>query len=242
MTTTADLDFMCAAYDEVHTLDNALTQNWYPQRVAKAATGSSMLELGVGHGGATAAFASRFERYCVVEGSPEIAKRFRDRFGDRGIEVVISYFEDFETDERFDHIGMGFVLEHVDDPAAIIRRYRKFMKPGGSLFAAVPNCEALHRRIGHAAGLLPDLTKLSGNDIRVGHKRYFSLKTFKELFEAEGFEVLGTEGLMLKPLTTDQLNRLDLSPEVLQGLMQVGIDYPELCNSILLHARPIQAP
>nr|WP_316639084.1 class I SAM-dependent methyltransferase [uncultured Roseateles sp.] len=237
MTSTAELDSMSDAYDEVHLLDNRLTHEWYPQRVMSAAKGSSLLELGLGHGESTSLFAQHFPRYCVVEGSPEMIKRFRGRFKLPEVDIVCGYFEDFDTDERFDNIGMGFVLEHVDDPALVLRRFMKFLKPGGSIFAAVPNCESLHRRIGQAAGLLPDLTHLSEGDLRFGHQRYFSLKTFTELFVNEGCEVVKAEGLMLKPVTTGQLMQLDLSPAILQGLMKVGVDYPELSNSILLQAR-----
>ena len=75
-----------------------------------------MLELGLGHGYSTEYFAKTFQRYRVVEGSRQMIDRFREHFAIEGVDIVQGYFEDFETDERFDAIGMGFVLEHVDDP------------------------------------------------------------------------------------------------------------------------------
>jgi len=242
MNQTSELDGMVSAYDDVHTLDNQLMHEWYPKRVVEASHGESFLELGLGHGHSASIFASRFSRYKVVEASPEMIRRFRNRFGLLEMEIEVAYFEAFETDERFDHIGMGFVLEHVDDPLAILQRFLSFLKPGGTLFAAVPNCESLHRRIGHAAGLLPDMTVLSEGDRRFGHKRYFSLPSFELLLVAAGCEVMSAEGLMLKPVTTAQLEALNLSPAVLQGLMQVGMGYPELCNAFLVQARPAAVP
>ncbi|MBK8286574.1 MAG: methyltransferase domain-containing protein [Ahniella sp.] len=115
-----------------------------------------------------------------------MVKRFRSRFDLPGFDIVTNYFEDFDTDECFDHINMGFVLEHVDGPALIVRRFKNFLKPGGAIFAAVPNCEALYRRIGHAAELLPDLTVLSDGDRQFGHQRYFSVDTFTRLFVEAG--------------------------------------------------------
>lgn len=237
-TTTADLDRMTDAYDEVFQLDGKLMHEWYPHRVICAAHGNSLLELGLGHGHSTAALANRFSRHLVVEGSPEMIKRFRARFGFHDLEIRQGYFEDFDTDERFDHIAMGFILEHVDDPVLIMQRFKRFLKPGGSIFAAVPNCESLHRRLGHAAGLLPDMTVLSSDDRRFGHQRYYSLRTFTQLMTDTGYEVIKAEGILLKPLTTGQLVKLELSPEILQALMKVGVDYPELSNSILLQVRP----
>ena len=103
------------AYDRNYVLDNRLTMQWYPQRVVAMAQTGSMLELGLGHGYSTEYFAKTFQRYQVVEGSQEMIDRFRKRFAIEGVDIAQGYFEDFETDERFDAIGMGFVLEHVDD-------------------------------------------------------------------------------------------------------------------------------
>lgn len=223
------------AYDQHHVLDNRLTLNWYPQRVVQmTGSGGSMLELGLGHGFSSAFFAQTFKRYLVVEGSPEMIVRFREKFDVPSLEIVESYFENFETDERFDAIGMGFVLEHVDDPALVLRRFSQFLAPGGSVFIAVPNAEALHRRFGHAAGMLPDMTKLSAADLEFGHQRYFTVQTLRDMVEGAGLAVKKTEGLLLKPVTTGQLGQLDLDERILQGMLEVGVDYPELCNSILM--------
>lgn len=232
------IEQVAQAYDEQHVLDNRLSLHWYPQRVARLTKGSSLLELGLGHGFSTACFAPRFSRYQVIDGSPEMIARFRARFDVGHVDIVEAYFEDFETEERFDCIVMGFVLEHVEDPVLVLRRYRRFLAPGGSVFVTVPNAEALHRRIGHAAGLLPDMRQLSEADLQFGHRRYFTLATLKELAADAGYDVVCAEGIMLKPVTTGQLEALALSDEVLEGLMKVGVDYPELCNSLLLQLQP----
>src|SRR2546425_2819002 len=117
---------MKSAYDEHFVLDNKLMLEWYPHRVVGMAEGSSLLDLGLGHGYSTEYFAKHFLRYKVIECSGEIIQRFRDRFGISKVDIAQGYFEDFDTDESFDNIGMGFILEHVDDPAAILCRYRQF--------------------------------------------------------------------------------------------------------------------
>jgi SAM-dependent methyltransferase len=236
--TSTHLDSMTHAYDEHFVLDNELMLNWYPHRVMMMSRGSSLLELGLGHGRSTSLFARHFTRYQVIEGSSEMIQRFRSRFGATDVDIVQGYFEDFDTNERFDNIGMGFILEHVDDPGVILRRYRSFLKPDGSVFIAVPNRESLHRRFGHAAGLLPDLEVLSKADLDFGHQRYFSLTTLTQLVTQEGYEVLKAEGLFLKPITTGQITTLGLSPEILQAMLKVGVDYPELSNAILMQVRP----
>lgn len=229
---------MKEAYDEHFVLDNKLMLEWYPHRVVAMATGTSLLELGLGHGYSTAFFAQHFSRYKVIEGSPEMIERFRSRFKLAAVDIGQGFFEDFDTEERFDNIGMGFILEHVDAPSVILRRYRRFLKPGGSVFIAVPNSESLHRRFGHEAGLLPDLEQLSQADHDFGHRRYFSLKTLTRLVEDEGYTVVKSEGIFLKPITTQQITQLGLSAEILKAMLKVGVEYPELGNAILMQARP----
>ena len=223
------------AYDDAHVLDNQLTLNWYPERVVQMARpGGSMLELGLGHGFSSAFFDQAFGRYVVVEGSPEIIARFRKTFDVPGLEIIQGYFEDFEIEERFDSIGMGFILEHVNDPALILRRFTRLLAPGGSIFIAVPNAESLHRRFGHAAGMLPDMTTLSKSDLEFGHRRYFTVETLKSLVGSCGLSVVKVEGLLLKPITTQQMVDLHLDDRILQAMLKVGVGYPELCNSILM--------
>jgi len=226
------------AYDEHFVLDNQLMLEWYPQRVADQASGPSMLELGLGHGFTTSFFAKHFSPYKVIDGSAAMIERFRSRFGLPQVDIVESWFEQFDTDDRYDNIAMGFVLEHVDDPALILRHYRQLLKPGGSIFVAVPNSESLHRRLGQAAGMLPDLELLSDVDLEFGHQRYFNLRTLTQLCEDSGFTVAKSEGILLKPITTGQIEQLNLSPEILQAMLKVGVDYPELCNAILLKLQP----
>ena len=230
------IDQDSTAYDRDYVLDNRLTLHWYPKRVVALARTGSLLELGLGHGYSTEHFAKAFQRYVVVEGSQEMIDRFRQRFPSDHVDIVHRYFEDFETNERFDAIGMGFVLEHVDDPAAIIRRYARCLAPGGSIYIAVPNAESLHRRFGHAAGLLSDINALNSADLRFGHKRYFTLKSLIKMVQDEGLEVRKVEGILLKPITTQQMLDLNLSEPILQAMLKVGVDYPELCNSVLIQA------
>jgi SAM-dependent methyltransferase len=49
---------------------------------------------------------------------------------------------DDQWHEAFDHITLAHVLEHVPDPAALLRRLFGWLKPGGTLFIEVPNADA----------------------------------------------------------------------------------------------------
>lgn len=231
-------DFICAYRDDfAFAFDNRIILNWYPRRIVERShPGMRVLELGIGHGYTCQRFSEHFESYTVIDASSAIIGRFREQYPGSRANLVEAYFEEFDTDERFDAIVMGFVLEHVDDPAAILRQYRRFLAPSGRCFVAVPNAESLHRRFGQAAGFLDDLFALGEGDLALGHQRLYSVASLTVEMEASGYRVVSREGIFLKPLTTGQLTSLNLSPEILEGMCRVGVEYPELSAALLFEA------
>jgi len=204
---------------------------------------SSALSLGIGHTEVARAILSEleigpFKKYVIVDAAPQIIETFTRSLAalPLGLELLHGFFETFNHSLRFDVIEAGFILEHVDDPALVLRRMHQFLAPDGVIFIAVPNARSLHRILGHVAGFLPDIYALSPADSALGHKRYFDLKSLTALVSEAGFRVVRTKGMLLKPFTTGQLNKLDLSPSVWKALLEVSADYPEISNSIYLEA------
>lgn len=230
------LDKHVVAYqgDNLYDFDNEVLLTWYPQRVLHhAGAARSLLELGLGHGYTTDIFSQRFERHVVLEGSPAVIENFRNKYCNCAAEIIETWFENFTTDERFDLIVMGFILEHVDDPLLILKRFREFLSPGGRMFLAVPNAEVLNRRLGNLAGLLDDVTSLSSNDHLLGHKRFYTVATLSADIAQAGCGVDRLEGIYLKPLTSSQIASLQLERKVIDALCAVGIEYPELSCGLL---------
>jgi 2-polyprenyl-3-methyl-5-hydroxy-6-metoxy-1,4-benzoquinol methylase len=223
--------------DFKYSLDNKLILNWYPQRVLNMMNPGSLLELGIGHGYTASAFSNKVDRYQVIEGSNAVISLFKQQFDCAKIDIVECFFEDFDTDERFDNILMGFVLEHVHDPGFIVNKYKKFLSENGKLFVAVPNSEALNRRIGLEASLLDNLEYLSEADRLLGHKRYFNMNKLEKLEKSSGMRIVSTEGIFLKPITTEQIRTLGFDDNILKAFLKVGINYPELCVAILMELR-----
>lgn len=200
-----------------------------------------VLSLGIGGQRVSQAIRDRLDvaEYHILEGAADIIARYQAETSPPAhVTVHHTYFEQAHFDRPFDAIEMGFVLEHVDDPGLILRRFRAFLKPTGVLFAAVPNARSLHRLLGHSAGLLPDLYALSQYDRELGHKRYFDGDSISRLVEDSGYTILDKVGLVLKPLTTSQLQQLSLAPDILDAFIDVGYGLPDICNGVLLTARP----
>jgi SAM-dependent methyltransferase len=224
--------------------ENLLMLGWYARRleatlVARGAR--RVLSLGIGHRVVSRCLADLrgrgLDAYTIVEGSAARIDELRaDGTLGEAVEVVQAYFEDYVPPRALDAVEMGFVLEHVADPAALVGRYAGFLAPGGLLAIAVPNARSLHRLVGHRAGLLDDLYRLSEHDIALGHRRYFDLDSLRRLVEGAGLRVGACEGILLKCLTTSQLARLDLGPRVLEAFCEVGTGFPEIANAIYLEA------
>ena len=230
------LDIHVAAYkgENLYDFDNEILLTWYPQRIVMLSKGAnSILELGLGHGFTTNIFSNNFDRHVVLEGSPAVIQNFKDKFPECNAQIIETYFEEFYTEEKFDVIVMGFILEHVDDPFEIIYRYKNYLSPGGKIFLAVPNAEVLNRRLGHLAGMLENIETLSENDLLLGHKRYYTVSSLSTEVDLAGYQIDKMEGIYLKPFTTSQIISLDLSENVIHALCEVGVDYPELSCGIL---------
>jgi len=202
----------------------------------------SVLSLGIGHKVVNEIISDEFnhglESHTILEGSIDIIDSFAKELTHHKdkIELVHTYFEEYETERQFDVIEMGFVLEHVDDPAFMLKKYSKFLKKGGVIFIAVPNAKSLHRMIGFEAGLIDDIYKLSEYDIKLGHKRYFDVDIISRMVIDSGFKIIKSSGLLLKPITTSQIAQLNWQSNIINALLKIGDNYPEISNSILIEA------
>lgn len=240
MTMPRDLDSETSEYqdDSKTSFENQLILNWYPKRIiCRIDKGKSILELGIGHGYTPIWFAQAASRHVVVDGSRIVIDRFRKKYPEYDGQVVFSFFEDFDTEDKFDYIIMGFVLEHVDIPALILKRFMNFLKPDGKIYVAVPNAKSLNRRLGLAMGIIDDIYSLNQNDLALGHKRQYCVDTLRTDIEAAGLDITHIEGIYLKPFPLHVLQNIESPDQNFQALMQVGIDFPELCVAVLLEAQ-----
>ena len=220
-------------------LENDLILHWYPRRIAeRIGFTDSLLELGLGHGFTAELFARLCTRHVIIDGASTVLEQFRQKHPDFTGELVLDYFETYSPPEPFDVIVMGFVLEHVDDPELLLRQYRQYLKPGGKMFVTVPNAKSLNRRLGLELGIIDDIYSLNANDLALGHQRQYCRDTLRQTLRKTGYRVTHEEGIYLKPLPLETLKTLPDFRSNLEAMLKVGVEFPDLCVSLLMEVIP----
>jgi 2-polyprenyl-3-methyl-5-hydroxy-6-metoxy-1,4-benzoquinol methylase len=197
--------------------------------------GRRCLELGPAEGLLTDRLSRRFEELVLVDGSTRFCTELRERFP--SAEVVCSLFEEYQPTRRFDAIVLGHVLEHVEDPTALLRRAHDWLEPGGRVYAAVPNARSVHRQAAVIMGLLEQEHALNETDRSLGHRRVYDPEALRAEFLRAGFTVDVFGGFWLKPLSIAQLDA-QWTAEQLEAYMQVGERYPDIAAEIYVIASP----
>jgi protein-L-isoaspartate O-methyltransferase len=108
-----ELDSLSEIYDgsSTYQYDNKIILERYPKQVLrKFLTRESLLELGLGHGFSAKAFSNQFGVHTVIEGSEKVISQHKKLLEENNIQVIHSYFEDYETENRYDLIVAGFIL------------------------------------------------------------------------------------------------------------------------------------
>jgi 2-polyprenyl-3-methyl-5-hydroxy-6-metoxy-1,4-benzoquinol methylase len=231
---------------ELQHLERIAAESWYARGVntntveysfrifSRYLCGDTILEMGPAEGVMTTLLAPLAKRFTLVEGSAQFCEDLRRRFPEA--KVVHSLFEDFHTEERFDNIVLGHVLEHVIDPVTVLQQAKSWLKPGGRILAAVPNARSLHRQAAVIMGLLPFEEAMNEADIHHGHRRIFNPETFRQAFLQAGLQIEVFGGYWLKPVSNRQIEET-WSPEMLEAFMQLGERYPDIAAEIYAVAR-----
>jgi len=198
----------------------------------------SMLELGSFKGDFTARLAEHFTDLSCVEASDQAIAEARQRLGDK-VQFFNSLFEDVQLPRRYDNIVMTHVLEHLDDPVAVLARInREWLAPGGRFFLACPNANAPSRQIAVKMGLIDHNAAVTPAEAEHGHRCTYALDTLERDATRAGLKVVHRSGIFFKALANFQWDRLlktdIITPAYLEGCFQLGQQYPDLCSSIYL--------
>lgn len=145
-----------------------------------------ILDVGCGSGRLGAALQARQECDVVgIEMDGRAASNARQVLADV-VEADIERGEVVFAEERFDCVVCADVLEHLRDPAAVLRNVRRWLAPDGSLVLSVPNVRN-HTVI--QSLLAGNWTYESAGLLDEDHVRFFTRRELEKLLFRCGFEI-----------------------------------------------------
>ena len=196
------------------------------------------LELGSFKGDFTRRLTPLFNDITCVEASDDAIAMAQKEFGNK-IKFVNALFEKVTLPEKYDNIILTHVLEHLDEPVAVMKRINdEWLSDKGRFFLVCPNANAPSRQIAVKMGLITHKNAITPAEAAHGHRITYTLDTLERDARAAGLKVVHRSGIFFKALANFQWDRLlntdIISEEYLQGCYQLGQIYPDLCSSIFL--------
>ncbi len=198
----------------------------------------NFLELGSFKGDFTKRFLPYFNDITCVEASNEAIEIARILLGDK-VKFKHSLFETVTLPVKYDNIVLTHVLEHIDNPVALLKRINdEWLSDNGRFFLVCPNANAPSRQIAVKMGLISHNSAITPAEKEHGHNITYTLDTLERDAKAAGLNVVYRSGIFFKALANFQWDRLlntdIISQEYLEGCYQLGQQYPDLCSSIFL--------
>jgi len=134
-----------------------------------------------------------------------------------GIDVTVGDVSTVEfPEESADLVILWHVLEHVEDPAAILRQCNRLLVPGGSLLVAVPNFGSPEARLGRDAWFHLDVPR---------HLNHFTASVLRAYVEDAGLRVESARYMAIEydlfSVVQTALNRLGLQANALYNALRV---------------------
>lgn len=186
------------------------------------------LEMGPAEGQMTQFLLQDFEQLTIVEGSANLLACIPNA---PNLVKVHALFEEFVPDRQFSTVIMEHILEHVDKPVALLQHVKQWIAPKGKLMLGVPNAHSIHRLVAVKMGLLDSPSQLNDRDYAQGHRRVYTVKTFRQDIELAGLKIIESGGVFFKPLSNQQIQN-HWTKEMIQGFYELGKEFPEYAGDI----------
>jgi 2-polyprenyl-3-methyl-5-hydroxy-6-metoxy-1,4-benzoquinol methylase len=157
------------------------------RRILALPRGLRLLDLGAAGGHLGRAVRGHCAFVAGVEPHPPDSARAREEYDDwRDTDALHAG----AWEAPFDAVVCADVIEHVTDPEKLLALIRGWLKPGGVLFASLPNIANISIRL----ALLFGQFRYTDRGILDGtHRAFYTRATAGELLERGGFEVRAVE-------------------------------------------------
>lgn len=149
--------------------------------------GRDVLDVGCGDGRLASQLAARGFRVTGIDRPSEYPGDFPEsvRHIERDLDLGLPHLY-----EKFDHVICADILEHLRDPAGLLRQIRDVMTPGARLIASLPNSGNIYFRGQVALGRFPQHDQ--GLFDRT-HLHFYTWAGWRGLFESNGFRIASVD-------------------------------------------------
>jgi SAM-dependent methyltransferase len=193
-------------------------------RRGAAGQGDRVLDAGAGTGRLVRDLRDAGYDASGIDPSPRsagVAREGIEEHEDAGLEAVV----------------LWHVLEHLDDPAAALRRVAGWLEPGGALVVGVPNVGSLQARLGGGGWFHLDLPR---------HRTHFTPAGLRALLEGAGFRVERVSHVVLEHnlhgMWFALLGRLGMTPGFPFHLLKRNVRVSPRDVALLVVAGPVLLP
>ncbi len=203
---TDDAENEHGGYRTLLVMDQAPRYAEWLANVMRPHLGQRVLEVGAGIGTITRHLVDR-ELVVPLDMEPRYVQQLENAFrGRANVRPLCADAAKLDLDalrrERFDTVILSNVLEHIEDDAGALRRFREILVPGGRLLLVVPALQAIYGSM----------------DREVGHFRRYSRRGLAKVVAQAGY---GVENL--RPM-----NPLGVPGWALNALLLHRTEVPEL--------------
>ncbi len=199
--------------------------------------GNSLLDVGCGIGYFTPMFLEKFDKVVGLDSNENYLRVARK--ASKKVRYVAGRGETFNLDEKFDTISMNMLLEHVDDPIALLKNCKKHLAKGGRILVQVPNANSIARRLGVLMGIIDSIDHISSKERDYfGHQRVYTLNTLVADCKKAGLRVVKKGGFLFKPLPNEMLGKFckeqgkTWTLKFMNALIKFGEDKPKDCANL----------
>lgn len=202
-----------------------------------------LLDIGCGDGSFTVILRDTLKtRETIgIEISPE-AISILEKKGIKACQLDIDEQNFPFTDDSFDIVYCGEVIEHLFNPDHLLKEIYRVLKPGGKCIITTPNLSGWANRFALLFGYQPFATSVSpenegagklmlkGNEGQWGHIRVFTLKALKELLRIHRFEIVLVTGC---PVTVSSSSS-GLLKSLIKSIDNIMSTFPSLSSRIIV--------
>jgi 2-polyprenyl-3-methyl-5-hydroxy-6-metoxy-1,4-benzoquinol methylase len=226
------LDKIAEKYSEEMGYEKTIT-DYKIREILRFTKGDTVLDLGCGKGLITRELAKVHKTVIGVDGSGDKIDEARKVNKQNNIEYVTSWFDDYIPTHKINSVVISNVLEHLEDPVALLKRVYTWLGSKGRVVSTVPNSNSLNRKLGLKMGVIKTLKSLTPEDVGKGHVRVYDKDQLAADYKKAGFEIYHIGGIFFKPFPHKMMIKV-ATPQLNEALYELREEFSDICSALII--------